>query len=116
MNTKKLLVSALAAGALGVSLTIGAAPAASADTCSQIAKKVHDDGYHPSTGEKWACASTIVENKWSSFPQDLTEKWTGYPDRLAEKWNSWPGGPDPEPVAEPESPAPAGGDAATPGE
>lgn len=81
----KLIAAAMAAGVLGAGMTF-APPAAAAPNCSAIAKQVHDEGYKPTTSEKWACAGPIEADKWTGFPERIAKKWTDFPKNLKDKW------------------------------
>ncbi|OMB85916.1 hypothetical protein A5741_18515 [Mycolicibacterium conceptionense] len=78
------------AGALGAGLAL-AAPAAAAPNCSDIVDKINsEDGYTPTSGEKWACATEIQANKWATFPGAIADKWASAPANTADKWANAP--------------------------
>ncbi|OBB07938.1 hypothetical protein A5718_16265 [Mycolicibacterium conceptionense] len=86
----KLVAGALAADAQSAGLAL-AAPAAAAPNCSDIVDKINsEDGYTPTSGEKWACATEIQANKWATFPGAIADKWASAPANTADKWANAP--------------------------
>ncbi|MBU9766135.1 hypothetical protein FR943_20115 [Mycobacterium sp. TNTM28] len=115
MIQKHLIVSALAAGAVGTSLVLAAPAAADSkgnstvgcSPCDRVSSAITDaatDAVKSAiTGgvdvpelpespivEKWKDFPGKTAEKWGGFPGKTAEKWGGFPGRTAEKWGSFP--------------------------
>ncbi|MCV7288997.1 hypothetical protein H7J87_27080 [Mycolicibacterium wolinskyi] len=86
----KLIVGALAAGALGGAIAF-AAPASAAPDCSKVIKDINEKDHTPTSTEAWTCAVQIQANAWEQFPSQLREDWQNYPTKLENSWKSFPG-------------------------